>query len=170
VDSDCRGAREAVWRHRDVARRRVGSMPAPSSGVNTAWRKKISLALGLSCAGINRNRSSPTLPVGTITMVVPFAAAGPADTIGRDSRESMRSADWPDVMLRTWPCSGNESGVGRAAAGPGGTANGSVLGKLGYPRLERRYVRALRLRSARRILNRSRFGVFFFCRAIPLHA
>src|ERR1700751_2973651 len=86
------------------------------------------LALGFALAlGSIALASAQTYPSRPITMVVPFAAGGPADTIGRIVAEGMREPLGQPVIVENVAGASGTIGVGRVAAAP---ADGytSVLG------------------------------------------
>jgi len=60
-------------------------------------------------------------PAHTVTMIVPFAAGGPLDAIGRIMAEGMRGPLGQAVIIENIPGAGGSIGVGRAArADPNG--------------------------------------------------
>jgi tripartite-type tricarboxylate transporter receptor subunit TctC len=86
------------------------------------------LALGFALAlGSIAIASAQPYPSRPITMVVPFAAGGPADTIGRIVAEGMRAPLSQPVVIENVAGASGTIGVGRVAAAP---ADGyaSVLG------------------------------------------
>ena len=86
------------------------------------------LALGFALAlGSIAIASAQPYPSRPITMVVPFAAGGPADTIGRILAEGMRAPLGQSVVIENVAGASGTIGVGRVAAAP---ADGytSVLG------------------------------------------
>src|SRR5262244_4293099 len=89
-------------------------------------RKQLAFAcaLALGAIAIAWAQSYPSRPV---TMVVPFAAGGPADTIGRIVAEGMRAPLGQPVVVENVAGASGTIGVGRVAAAP---ADGytSVLG------------------------------------------
>src|SRR5512133_2612994 len=98
-----------------VATRRAGPMPAPSSGGRSGMRNELALgfALALGLIAIASAQSYPSRPV---TMVVPFAAGGPADTIGRIVPDGMRAPLGQPVIVENVAGASGTIGVGRVAA------------------------------------------------------
>src|SRR6266851_3930136 len=87
-------------------------------------RFAVALALGLGSIGI---ASAQIYPSRAITMVVPFGAGGPADTIGRIVAEGMRGPLGQPVIIENVVGASGTIGVGRVA---GAAADGytTVLG------------------------------------------
>ncbi len=87
-------------------------------------RFAVALALGLGSIGI---ASAQIYPSRAITMVVPFGAGGPADTIGRIVAEGMRGPLGQPVIVENVVGASGTIGVGRVA---GAAADGytTVLG------------------------------------------
>src|SRR5712691_1035726 len=87
-------------------------------------RFAVALALGLGSIGI---ASAQIYPSRAITMVVPFGAGGPADTIGRIVAEGMRGPLGQPVIIENAVGASGTIGVGRVA---GAAADGytCVLG------------------------------------------
>jgi len=86
------------------------------------------LAVGLALAlGAMATASAQTYPSRPITLVVPFGAGGPADTIGRIVAEGMRAAIGQPVIVENVAGASGTIGVGRVA---GAAADGhmAVLG------------------------------------------
>ena len=86
------------------------------------------LAVGLALAlGAMAKASAQTYPSRPITLVVPFGAGGPADTIGRIVAEGMRAAIGQPVIVENVAGASGTIGVGRVA---GAAADGhmAVLG------------------------------------------
>src|ERR1700682_2167561 len=65
-------------------------------------------------AGVARAQSYPSRP---ITIVVPFAAGGPTDSIGRLLAEQFRGSLGQTVIVENATGAGGTIGVGRAARG-----------------------------------------------------
>ncbi len=79
------------------------------------------LALGLCLAGGAMPASSQEYPNRVITMVVPFAAGGPGDTIGRLIAEAMRPSLGQPVIVENVLGAGGTIGTARVAkASPDG--------------------------------------------------
>src|SRR2546430_3906415 len=76
-------------------------------------RLALALALGLGAIGIASAQGYPSRPV---TMVVPFGAGGPADTIGRIVAEGMREPLGQPVIIENVVGASGTIGVGRVAA------------------------------------------------------
>jgi tripartite-type tricarboxylate transporter receptor subunit TctC len=74
------------------------------------------VALGTTSVGIDvRAQAYPSRP---ITMVVPYAAGAPVDTVGRVIAERMRAALGQPIILENIAGAGGSVGVGRAARAP----------------------------------------------------
>ena len=69
-------------------------------------------------------------PSRPITMVVPFAAGGPTDTIARILADGMRSALAQPIIIENIPGASGSTGVGRAARA---TADGHTLSLGNWP-------------------------------------
>ncbi len=75
-------------------------------------------ALGLGAVGATRAQDYPSRP---ITLVVPFAAGGPSDAVGRIMAEGMRGSLGQAVAVENVAGAGGSIGVGRVArAAPDG--------------------------------------------------
>jgi tripartite-type tricarboxylate transporter receptor subunit TctC len=85
-------------------------------------RRFLHLAAGAAALpAVSRTTRAQTYPVRPITIVVPFAAGGPTDTIGRLLAERMRSSLGQTVIVENSTGAGGTIGVGRAArAAPDG--------------------------------------------------
>ena len=69
----------------------------------------------------SRLARAQSYPSRQITMIVPFAAGGPADTVGRILAERMRTSLGQTVVIENVPGAGGSIGVGRVArAAPDG--------------------------------------------------
>ena len=69
----------------------------------------------------SRLACAQSYPSRQITMIVPFAAGGPADTVGRILAERMRTSLGQTVVIENVPGAGGSIGVGRVArAAPDG--------------------------------------------------
>jgi tripartite-type tricarboxylate transporter receptor subunit TctC len=80
----------------------------------------LTIALALLAAGI-ANARSETYPSRPITMVVPFAAGGPVDTLTRFLAERMRPLLGQPILIENVTGAGGSIGVGRVArAAPDG--------------------------------------------------
>src|SRR5262249_48150078 len=76
------------------------------------------LSAGLGDTGSVRAQSYPTKP---ITMVVPFAAGGPVDTVGRSVAERMKAFLGQPIIIENVSGATGTIGVGRVArASPDG--------------------------------------------------
>jgi len=78
-------------------------------------RFAVALALGLGSIGI---ASAQLYPSRAITMVIPFGAGGPADTIGRIVAEGMRGPLGQPVVIENVVGASGTIGVGRVAGAP----------------------------------------------------
>ena len=75
------------------------------------------------------NVAGQTYPSRPITMIVPFSAGGPTDTLARIVAERMRSALGHPIVIENVTGAGGTIGVGRAArAAPDGYSMASVPG------------------------------------------
>jgi tripartite-type tricarboxylate transporter receptor subunit TctC len=70
------------------------------------------LALALSSAAYAQQQDYPSRP---ISMIVPFAAGGPTDTLGRILSEGMRKSLGQIIIIENLTGAGSTLGVGRAA-------------------------------------------------------
>jgi tripartite-type tricarboxylate transporter receptor subunit TctC len=70
-------------------------------------------ALGLAC--VTMEAGAQTFPLRPITMVVPFAAGAPVDTVGRLIAERMRGPLGQPIVLENVSGAAGSLGVGRAA-------------------------------------------------------
>jgi tripartite-type tricarboxylate transporter receptor subunit TctC len=70
------------------------------------------LALALSSAAYAQQQDYPSRP---ISMIVPFAAGGPTDTLGRILSEGMRKSLGQIIIIENVTGAGSTLGVGRAA-------------------------------------------------------
>jgi tripartite-type tricarboxylate transporter receptor subunit TctC len=82
------------------------------------------LALALAC-GATPGTSAQSYPSRTVTMVVPFAAGGPTDTIALILAEGMRKHLGKGVVVENVPGAAGSVGVGRVAQAP---ADGYTIG------------------------------------------
>jgi len=78
-------------------------------------RLSFALALALAASATAWAQSYPSRP---ITLVVPFGAGGPADTIGRIVAEAMREPLGQPVIIENVAGASGTIGVGRVAAAP----------------------------------------------------
>jgi tripartite-type tricarboxylate transporter receptor subunit TctC len=82
--------------------------------------KRLVLAALVAATGL-AGASAQTYPIRSITMVVPFAAGGPTDTIARIMAEGMRQALGQTVIIENTTGAAGSIGVGRVArAAPDG--------------------------------------------------
>lgn len=86
--------------------------------------KSALVAAGL-LAAVTGQASSQAYPSRPITLVVPFAAGGPTDTIARIMGERIRAAVGQPVIIENTSGAGGSIGVTRVARSPG---DGYVLG------------------------------------------
>ena len=84
-------------------------------------------AVTIGSASVAKAQNWPTRP---ITMVVPFGAGGPTDTIGRIVAEGMRASLGQTVVIENVPGASGTIGVGRVARA---AADGYTLGIGGGP-------------------------------------
>ena len=64
---------------------------------------------------VSHTASAQTFPTRPITMVVPFAAGGPTDTIGRVVAEGMRASLGQPIIIENVTGAAGSIGVGRVA-------------------------------------------------------
>jgi tripartite-type tricarboxylate transporter receptor subunit TctC len=85
-------------------------------------RKFLHLAVGAAALPtVSRFAWAQTYPVRPITMVIPFAAGGPLDTVGRILADRLRGALGQSVIIENVPGASGSIGVGRVArAAPDG--------------------------------------------------
>src|SRR3984893_7689769 len=67
---------------------------------------------------VSRIAQAQTYPARPITMIVPFPAGGPTDTIGRIVAEGMRVSLRQPVIIENVTGAGGTIGVGRVARAP----------------------------------------------------
>src|SRR4029077_20490594 len=92
----------------------------PRRPEETAMRKVIALALALLAAG-TLPVSAENYPSRTITIVVPYPAGGPTDTLARILAERLQGALSQSVIVENIGGAGGSIGVGRVAhAAPDG--------------------------------------------------
>ncbi len=83
--------------------------------------KRFSIAVVLAILATAGGASAQSYPSRQVTMIVPFAAGGPADTVGRILAERMRAALGQTVIVENAGGAGGSIGVGRVArAAPDG--------------------------------------------------
>ena len=87
----------------------------------------LAVAVTIGGASVAKAQNWPTRP---ITMVVPFGAGGPTDTIGRIVAEGMRASLGQPVVIENVPGASGTIGVGRVARA---AADGYTLGIGGGP-------------------------------------
>ena len=80
-------------------------------------RKQLALAFALALGAI-ATAWAQSYPSRVITLVVPFGAGGPADTIGRIVAEGMREPLCQPVIVENVAGACGTIGVGRVAAAP----------------------------------------------------
>jgi tripartite-type tricarboxylate transporter receptor subunit TctC len=84
--------------------------------MQTALRTTIVLAiLGLFQAGVPPEASAQTYPIRPITIIVPYPAGGPSDTLTRVLAERMKAALGQSVIIENVTGAGGSIGVGRVA-------------------------------------------------------
>ena len=85
-------------------------------------RRFLHLAAGAAALPVTaRVARAQSYPARQITMIVPFAAGGPADTVGRILAERMRTSLGQTIVIENVPGAGGSIGVGRIArAAPDG--------------------------------------------------
>jgi tripartite-type tricarboxylate transporter receptor subunit TctC len=85
-------------------------------------RRLLRLAAGAAMLpAVSRIATAQTYPSRPITMIVPFAAGGPADTVGRIMAEGMRASLGQSVIVENVAGASGSIGVGRLArAAPDG--------------------------------------------------
>src|ERR1700722_3746418 len=109
--------------------------PAPSRRLTrrpeeTAMRKVIAFALAL-LAATTLTAYAQSYPSRTITIIVPYPAGGPTDTIARILAERLQGALGQSVIIENVGGAGGSIGVGRVAHA---TPDGYTL-SIGPPRL-----------------------------------
>jgi tripartite-type tricarboxylate transporter receptor subunit TctC len=83
--------------------------------------KRLVVAAAIAAAAGAAGAAAQTYPTRSITMVVPFAAGGPTDTIARIMAEGMRQALGQTVIIENTTGAAGSIGVGRVArAAPDG--------------------------------------------------
>jgi len=80
-------------------------------------KKQLALAFALAI-GASAIASSQSYPSRPITLVVPFGAGGPADTIGRIVAEGMREPLGQAVVVENVAGASGTIGVGHVATAP----------------------------------------------------
>jgi tripartite-type tricarboxylate transporter receptor subunit TctC len=92
-------------------------MPAPHGpAMKLPRRQFLQLAAGaVATPGLSRPAMAQAFPTRPITMIVPFAAGGPGDVVGRLLAERMRGALGQSVILETVTGAGGAIGAGRVA-------------------------------------------------------
>jgi tripartite-type tricarboxylate transporter receptor subunit TctC len=108
-------------------------------------RRFLVLAAGVAAlVSLTATGRAQTYPARPVTMVVPFAAGGPVDTIGRIVGERLQTALGQPFVIENVPGAAGSTGVGRVAraAADGYTLsvgsvsthvmNGAIYTKLGY--------------------------------------
>jgi tripartite-type tricarboxylate transporter receptor subunit TctC len=79
-------------------------------------RKFLHLAAGVAAlSAVSRVALAQTYPSRPITMIVPFPAGGPTDTIGRIVAEGMRVSLRQPIIIENVTGAGGTIGVGRVA-------------------------------------------------------
>jgi tripartite-type tricarboxylate transporter receptor subunit TctC len=79
-------------------------------------RRFLHLAAGAAASpATSRIATAQSYPSRQITMIVPFAAGGPADTVGRILAERMRTSLGQTIVIENVPGAGGSIGVGRIA-------------------------------------------------------
>src|SRR5262249_29092000 len=118
--ADPRSARSPV-----IGRRARNSKPMRSRR-NTRYGKSRRFAAALVlCLGAIGSASAQVYPSRPITMVVPFGAGGPSDTIGRILAEGMRGSLGQPIVVENAVGASGTIGVGRVA---GAAADGCTCG------------------------------------------
>src|SRR5271155_5792711 len=82
------------------------------------WRKSMRKAIALAMvflAASALDAAAQTYPSRTITIVVPYPAGGPTDTIARILAERMKDALGQTVIVENVAGAGGSIGVGRVA-------------------------------------------------------
>src|SRR5262249_32393493 len=85
--------------------------------------RAVAVAAALGCANLacGIGAWAQDYPTHPITMIVPFPAGGPTDTLGRILSEAMRMSLGQPIIVENVPGAGSTIGVGRAAqAAPDG--------------------------------------------------
>src|SRR6187431_3134947 len=86
-----------------------------------ARRRFLHLVAGAAALAASLPASAQTYPAKPITMIVPFAAGGSTDVIGRTLAERMRTSLGQTVIIENVTGAGGTLGVGRAVrAAPDG--------------------------------------------------
>jgi tripartite-type tricarboxylate transporter receptor subunit TctC len=108
-------------------------------------REVLALGAGVAAlASLTATAHAQSYPARPVTMVVPFAAGGPVDTIGRIVAERLQAALGQPFVIENVAGAAGTTGVGRAARAPADgytlsvgsvsthVMNGAIYNKLGY--------------------------------------
>jgi tripartite-type tricarboxylate transporter receptor subunit TctC len=88
--------------------------------MNLPGRQLLYLAVGVvALASISGIASAQVYPSRPIVVIVPFAAGGPTDTIGRIMAESMQVSLGQPLIMENVSGAAGTTGVGRAARATG---------------------------------------------------
>jgi tripartite-type tricarboxylate transporter receptor subunit TctC len=87
--------------------------------MNLHRRNVLALAAAAALPALPRTAAAQTYPTRPITMIVPFAAGGPTDVIGRLMAEHMGRTLGQNVVVEDVTGAAGTIGVGRAARAPG---------------------------------------------------
>ena len=84
--------------------------------MNLSRRRFLHVAMGVTApAAVSRIASAQTYPIRPITMIVPFAAGGPTDAIGRIVAQGMKGPLGQPVIIENIGAADGTIGVGRLA-------------------------------------------------------
>src|SRR5262249_59821195 len=86
------------------------------NAINLPRRKFLHLAAGaVALPAVSRFAWAQTYPTRPITMIVPFPAGGPVDTLGRFMSERVRASLGQPVIIENVSGAAGSLGVGRVA-------------------------------------------------------
>src|SRR5271169_979825 len=92
---------------------------SPAKKMMIVRRRFLQLAgTGVAAAAISRPASADSYPSRPITMIVPYTAGGPTDTVGRTVADRMRAELGQPIVLENIGGAGGSIGLGRLARSP----------------------------------------------------
>ena len=101
-----------------LSRPRVGDRPYPKTRPSGQHPRRQFLRLAVGAAAfpaVSRHASAQSYPSRPITMIVPFAAGGPTDVIGRLLAARMRDSLRQSIIIENVSGADGSIGTGRAA-------------------------------------------------------